>query len=234
MPERKVAVVVGVGPGLGAAVARRFAREGFAVALMARSETSVAPVAAEIAGALAVPGDATDAAAVAAGFARVRERLGEPDVLVYNAGWFQIGGVLDVSPEDFERAWRANCLGAFLAVREVLPAMTARRRGTILLTGATASIRGSARFACLAVGKFGLRALAQSMAREYGPQGIHVAHVIVDGVIDTPRTRGFLPDRPTAEFLAPDGIAETYWQLHLQAPSAWTLELDVRPASERF
>jgi NAD(P)-dependent dehydrogenase (short-subunit alcohol dehydrogenase family) len=234
----RVAAVVGVGPGLGAAVARRFAREGYAVALLARREESFAPVAAaiEAAGgrALGVPGDATDPAAVRAAFARVRETLGTPEVLVYNAGAFAMAPVVDIAPDDFERCWKTGCFGAFLAVKETVPAMVAAARGTVLLTGATASLRGSANFACLAVGKFGLRALAQSLAREVGPRGVHVAHVVVDGVIDTPRIRHLLPDRPTSTLLAPDALAETYWQLHVQYPTAWTLEIDVRPAVEKF
>jgi NAD(P)-dependent dehydrogenase (short-subunit alcohol dehydrogenase family) len=238
MEQSLVAVVVGVGPGLGAAVARRFARGGFAVALVARSRESIAPVATDIerAGgtALGVPADTTDQAAVGTAFARVRDALGAPEVLVYNAGFFAMGGILDIAPETFETAWKANCFGAFLAAREVLPAMVERGRGTVLLTGATASLRGSANFACLAVGKFGLRALAQTLAREFGPRGVHVAHVVVDGAIDTPRIRAFLPDREPHTLLAPDAIAETYWQLHCQDRTAWTLELDLRPAVERF
>jgi NAD(P)-dependent dehydrogenase (short-subunit alcohol dehydrogenase family) len=127
-----------------------------------------------------------------------------------------------------------NCTGAFLAAKQVLPDMLARGRGTILLTGATASLRGSAGYACLAVGKFGLRALAQSMARELGPRGIHVAHVVIDGQIDTPSLRAMARDRATETMLSPDALAETYWQLHAQAPTCWTLELDVRPRTERF
>jgi NAD(P)-dependent dehydrogenase (short-subunit alcohol dehydrogenase family) len=234
----RVAAVMGVGPGLGASVSRRFAREDFAVALMARREESVAGVREEIEGrggtALPVTADATDRGSVQAGFERVRAELGDPEVLVYNAGDFQVGGILDVSPERFDECFRANCAGAFYAAREVLPAMVERGRGTILLTGATAALRGSARFAALAVGKFGLRALAQSMAREFGPQGVHVAHVIIDGQISTPRVRGMYPDREEHTMLSPDAIAQIYWQLHSQDPTAWTLELDLRPSVESF
>jgi short-subunit dehydrogenase len=112
--------------------------------------------------------------------------------------------------------------------------MVERGRGTILLTGATAALRGSARFSCLAVGKFGLRALGQSIAREFSERGIHVAHVVIDGQIDSARARSWAPDRPTSSFLAPDAIAETYWQLHSQPPTAWTHELDLRPSVEKF
>jgi len=234
----KVAAVLGVGPGLGAAIARRFAGEGFAVALMARREESVAAVRVEIedsgVGALPVTTDATDPDAVATAFDRVRAELGDPAVFVYNAGAFQMGGVLEVSPAKFDECFRANCAGAFYAAREVLPAMIEAGRGTILLTGASAALRGKARFSALAVGKFGLRALAQSTAREFGPQGIHVSHIIVDGQINTPRIQEMTPDREEHTLLSPDAIAETYWQLHSQDRTAWTLELDLRPSVETF
>jgi NAD(P)-dependent dehydrogenase (short-subunit alcohol dehydrogenase family) len=233
-----VAAVLGVGPGLGATVARRFAREGFAVGLMARGEVSLGAAQEEVEGsggtALAVAADAADAASVASAFGRVREELGEPEVFVYNAGAFQMGGILELSPEQFDDCFRANCSGAFYGAQQVLPAMAERGRGTVILTGATAALRGSARFAALATGKFGLRALAQSMAREFGPQGIHVAHVIIDGQINTPRLREDQPDREESTTLSPEAIAETYWQLHAQDPTAWTLELDLRPALESF
>jgi len=139
-----------------------------------------------------------------------------------------------MDPERFESAWRANCLGGFLAAREVLPAMLERGSGTILMTGATAALRGGARFAGLAVGKFGLRALAQSMAREFGPRGIHVAHFVIDGQIATPGALEGQPGRGEETFLAPAAIAETYWQVHRQDPSAWSLEVDLRPHVEKF
>jgi NAD(P)-dependent dehydrogenase (short-subunit alcohol dehydrogenase family) len=234
----KIAAVLGVGPGLGAAVARRFAGEGFAMALMARREESVAAVREEITDsggkALSVATDATDPDSVAAAFERVRAELGDPEVFVYNAGAFQMGGVLEISPAKFDECFKANCAGAFYAARQVLPAMVEAGRGTVLLTGATASMRGSARFSALAVGKFGLRALAQSMAREFGPQGIHVSHVIVDGQINTPRIQEMSPDREDHTMLSPETIAGTYWQLHSQDRTAWTLELDLRPAVESF
>jgi NAD(P)-dependent dehydrogenase (short-subunit alcohol dehydrogenase family) len=235
---KKIAVIVGVGPGLGAALARRFARGGYAIGLMARHADSLAAVEKEIANAggaaMSVAVDATDPASVAGAFATVRAQLGDPDVFVYNAGAFQPGGILEIGVDAFENAWRANCLGGFLTVREVLPAMVAKQCGTVLFTGATASRRGSARFAALAVGKFGLRALAESTAREFGPQGIHVAHVVIDGQIDTPRLRAMMPDRDPRTMLSPDAIAETYWQLHSQDATSWTFELDVRPSVEKW
>jgi NAD(P)-dependent dehydrogenase (short-subunit alcohol dehydrogenase family) len=145
-----------------------------------------------------------------------------------------MGGILELTPEQFDDCFRANCSGALYGAQEVLPAMLEKERGTLILTGATASLRGSANFAALATGKFGLRALAQSMAREFGPQGIHVAHVVIDGQINTPSLRETQPDREEHTTLSPDAIADTYWQLHAQDPTAWTLELDLRPAVEEF
>lgn len=238
MSQSKVAVVLGVGPGLGAAVAHRFAREGFAVGLMARSFEQLTQVQSEIeqsgGKALSVTVDATDPASVKAAFEQVRSQFGSPEVFVYNAGAFKMAGILELTPEQFEQNWKVNCFGAFLAVQQVLPAMVERGRGTILLTGATAAVRGSAKFAALAVGKFGLRALAQSLAREFGSQGIHVAHIIIDGMINTPRVRAMASQREEHTLLSPEAIAQTYWQLYQQDATAWTLELDLRPAVEKF
>lgn len=232
-----LAVVAGAGPGLGAALAARFAAGGYDVALLTRSadsrQAALDRVAAAGRTARGHDCDMGDARAVAAAFAAIRKQQGDPAVLVYNAGIFLQGGVLELEPAAFEAAWRVNCLGAYLAAREVLPAMLAAGHGSILLTGATAALRGGARFAGLAVGKFGLRALAQSLARECGPQGIHVAHVVIDGLIATAARRQ-QPGRAPDSLLEPDAIADSYFQLHAQPRSAWTLELDLRPSVERF
>ena len=234
----KVAAVVGAGPGLGAALAFRFAREGYTVGLFARREETLRQgrdMVHEAGGhAAAYLTDATDAGSVRESFARLRAEHGAPEVCIYNAGLFRMAGFLETSPEDFDASWRINCLGAALCAREVLPAMLEQGHGTLLFTGATASLRGGPRSASFAAGKFGLRALAQSLAREFGPRGIHVAHVIIDGVIDTARARPRGGGAQAAQQLSPDAIAETYWQLHRQDPSAWTQELDVRPAPEKF
>ncbi len=236
--DAKVVAVVGVGPGLGRALAVRFARGGFAVALVARREPSLQPVQAEIESFGGVVrsyvGDAADERSVGATFARIREELGAPEALLYNAGAFKAGGILELTATDFEQAWRVNCLGGLLTAQAVLPAMLERGGGTIIYSGATASLRGSARFAGLAVGKFGLRALAQSMARELGPKGIHVAHVVIDGGIDTARMRAMLANRAPQALLAPTAIAENYWNLHAQDPSSWSQEIDLRPSVEKF
>ena len=231
-----VAVVVGVGPGLGWALARRFAEAGMQVAMVARDRTKLDQLLA------AGPSDrirpyacdATDAAGVAQLFDEVGRDLGAPDLVVFNAGAFQRASVLDITVEDFERCWRVGCLGGFLVGQQAARRMVARGRGTILFTGATASLRGSAHFANLAVPKFGLRALAQSMARELGPKGVHVAHVIIDGQIESERYRDLAAERGADGLLAPDAIAQVYHDLHCQHRSAWSHELDLRPWIERF
>lgn len=236
--DKPITAIVGVGPGLGSALAERFARADHAIALLSRTPGGRKPVADRMTRAgRTVRGydcDATDAASTASAFARIRDELGNPSTLLYNAGSFATGGILEMDPARFEAAWRANCMGGFLAAREVLPAMVANGAGTILFTGATAALRGGAGFAGFAVGKFGLRALAQSMAREFGPRGIHVAHVVIDGMIGTPSVRSRFPDRDEDRFLDPDAIAEQYWLLHEQPRTAWTQELDLRPHCEKF
>lgn len=243
MSEGGIALVVGVGPGLGAALARTFARAGMDVAVAARDEARLAPLVRELGkirpGARAYGCDATDEAAVARLFARLKADAGEPDVVVYNAGAFVRKAVLDIEPGEFERCWRALCLGGFLVGRAAARGMVARAKaggvgGTILFTGATAALRGGPEFANLAVGKFGLRALAQSMARELGPQGVHVAHVIVDGQIASERYAELAKERPPDALLDAEAIAENYLHLHRQHRSAWTQELDLRPWVERF
>ncbi len=238
MSQSKVAVVMGTGSGLGAAVAHRFAQSGFAVALMARTEEKLAQIQSDIENsggkALSITVDVTDAASVAGAFEQVKSQLDAPSVFIYNAGIFQVNSILDIAPEKFEYAWKVNCFGAFLGAQQVLPAMVERKQGTIIFTGATAALKGSARFAALAVGKFGLRALAQSLAREFGPQGIHVAHVVIDGMINTQRVREMASEREEHTMLSPEAIAQTYWQLYQQDATAWTLKMDLRPAVEKF
>jgi NAD(P)-dependent dehydrogenase (short-subunit alcohol dehydrogenase family) len=236
MAEQPVAVVVGVGPGLGFAVARRFAEAGMAVALVARQKERLAQLLTQhpLDGAQAYACDATDPTAVEALFAQVEQELGAPEVVAFNAGAFEPGSILEIRPADFERCWRIGCLGGFLVGQAAARRMVAKGRGTILFTGATAALRGSANFANLAVPKFGLRALAQTMARELGPKGIHVAHVIIDGQIHSERYAHLEAQRGPDSLLRPDAIAEMYYQLHRQPRSAWTLELDLRPWSEKF
>lgn len=238
MAENGVALVVGVGPGLGGALCRCFAKAGMKVAMSARREEPLKALANEISsvgGALyPYATDTTDERAVTDLFGSVKADLGEPDLVVYNAGAFQRTSMLEATTEDFERCWRVGCFGGFLVGREAAKIMAARGYGTILFTGATASLRGSAQFFNLAVGKFGLRALAQSMARELGPKGVHVAHVIIDGQIAGPYYADLVKNRGPDALLDPDGIAETYYQLHRQPRSTWSLEVDLRPWVEKF
>ena len=234
----RVAVIAGAGPGNGAAIARRLAQEGFALGLLARSGGYPGQLAAELraagARALECTADLSDAGEVTQAFARIREKLGAPEVLVQNAALMARGPFLEVPPEQFENAFRVSVMGMVHCCRAVLPEMVARGRGAVIVIGATGAMRGAAGFAPFAVGKFGQRALAQALAREFGPKGVHVAHVIVDGVIETPTTRKWFPEQERGFFLQPEHIAETVWHLIGQSPSAWSHEIDLRPFGERF
>ncbi len=233
MSETETALIVGAGPGLGAALARRFKAAGMTVAVARRQADQMRALAQEIDG-HAFACDATDADAVAALFEEVVAALGPPDLVVYNSGAFRPGSVLEIEARDFEACWRVGCLGGFLVGQQAARIMAERGHGSILFTGATASLRGGANFANLAVGKFGLRALAQSLARELGPRGVHVAHVIIDGQIRSERNLQLQKERPADGLLDPAAIAEAYYQLHRQPRSAWTQELDLRPWVEKF
>ena len=235
--QSRVAFVTGAGPGLGASLARRFAKE-YAVAINARNESFVHSLAGEIRAsggvALEVPGDIGDRDQVAGMFRSIRERLGPPDVLLYNAGSGAFGTVTEITPEQFEASWRVNAFGAFLCAAECTPDMISRRRGVMLFTGATAGVKAGARSVAFGPAKFAMRGLAQSLARDLGPKGIHVAWINVDGSIDIPGARGLKPSLQDGDFLKPDAIAETYWHLAHQDRSAWTMELEVRPFKEKF
>ena len=231
--SKPVAIVVGAGPGLGSALARRFAVAGMAVAVARRNADKLSDLAAEIGG-KAYACDATDAGAVEDMFAAVTSDLGTPALAVYNAGAYRPGGILDIDPQDFEDCWRIGCLGGLHVGQAALRRMVPAGAGTIIYTGATASLRGSAGFVNLAMPKFGLRALAQSMAREFAPKGIHVAHAIIDGQIAGERPGYRADERGDDALLAPEAIAEAYLNLHEQPRSAWTQELDLRPCLEKF
>ena len=224
-----VAAVVGVGEGLGYALGKRFAAAGFMVALAARSSERVERLAEAIVEtggkAVAVPTDARDERAVMELFEALEAKHGPVEVTVFNAGAIYRSPIAEMPADMFEEVWRAGCYAGFLVGREAARRMTPRGRGTILFTGATASLRGGAQFAAFAAAKHGLRALAQSMARELGPKGIHVAHLVIDGKIDT---------QSEDLGLAPDAIAETYYRIHTQSRTAWTFEADLRPWAEKF
>ncbi len=237
MAENKlpVAVVTGVGPGLGAALARRFAK-GYAVAINARKPDFIAAVAKEIRAAggtvLEVPADIGDPAQAAAMFKTIRESLGAPEVLLYNAGSGSWGTIVEITPAQYETDWRVNALGAFVSAKEVASEMIARKRGVMLFTGATAGVKAGAKSISFGPAKFAMRGLAQSLARDLGPKGIHVAWINVDGSIDIPGRK--VGNYTSEDMLDPDAIAETYWHLAHQHRSAWTMELEVRPFKERF
>jgi len=235
MMAKPVAVIVGVGPGLGAALVRRCAGEGLTVVAAARRASALTDLKAGDNGARVHlhDCDATAPKDVAGLFAHAGD-LGAIELVIFNAGAYQPGTVLETDPADFERCWRIGCLAGFLVAQAAARGMVARGQGSILFTGATASLRGSAGFANLASPKFALRALAQSLARELGPKGVHVAHVIIDGQIRSPRYEELLQSRGPDSLLEPDAIADAYWTLHRQHRSAWTHELDLRPWSERF
>lgn len=237
LPLNKVCVVVGVGEGLGRALARRFAA-GYKVALVARSADLIESTAGEIksAGGVALPvqSDATIEAEIATAYERITRELGPIEILIYNGGRRPMGRLLETTPEVFEQTWRLHTFGAFLWARQVAPEMLSRGSGSILITGATAGIRPWPNSAAFAPAKFAVRGLAQVMARDLHPQGVHVAYVNVDGGIDMPLLRNFRPDGKDEDFLKPSAIADAFWYLAHQDRSAWSHELDVRPFKEKF
>lgn len=230
--KRPVCVVVGVGPGNGAAIARRFAAERYAVALLARRTEFTQALASELEGARSYACDASDAACVERVFAAIRHDLGDAGVLVYNAGSGVWGNVEEVSAADFEASWRINTLGGLLAAKQVIPAMKAAKRGSIVFIGATASRRGNVKTAAFAPAKAAQRSLAESMARYLWPSGVHVSIVIVDGAVDLPGTRQRMPDKPETFFIKPHDVADTVLHLVTQKPSAWSFEVEARPFAE--
>lgn len=235
--QRPIAVVVGVGPGLGAALARRFA-DGYSVAVMARRESYLSDLVKEIeeggGRALAVPTDVSQEGQINAAFARIRQELGAPDALLFNAAMRPVGRLIETKPSTFENTWRVSVMSAFLCAQQVVPDMLTKGKGTILFTGATAGVKPFPSSAAFGPAKFALRGLAQVMARDLGPQGIHVAYINIDGAIDMPVIRERFPQLKEEDMLKPSAIAETYWYLAHQDPSSWTQELDVRPFKEKF
>ncbi|MFC7156377.1 SDR family NAD(P)-dependent oxidoreductase [Halomarina halobia] len=228
------AVIAGVGPGLGESLARRFVEEGCSVGLFARSSAYLDDLAADLGErALAVPTDVSDQAQVARGFAEVREAFGPVDVLVNHASAAPWRGTLDISGEAFREALAVGAEGALYCSQEAVRDMLDGEGGTVVFTGATTSRRGREGAIGFSAAKFAARGMAESMARELGPEGIHVAHVVIDGQILTPGARE-QGDRRTETFLDPDEIAREYWHLIEQDRSTWTLELDLRPHVESF
>jgi NAD(P)-dependent dehydrogenase (short-subunit alcohol dehydrogenase family) len=237
VPLDKVCVVVGVGEGLGAALARRFAT-GYKVALIARSGAVIGKVGDEItdAGGVALPiqSDATVESQIASADEQINRELGPVEILIFNGGRRPMGRLMETTPEVFEQTWRLHAFGAFLWARQVVPQMPTRGSGTILITGATAGVRPWPTSAAFAPAKFAVRGLGQVMARDLHPQGIHVAYVNVDGGIDMPLLRKLRPDAKADDMLKPSAVADSFWYLAHQDRSAWSHELDVRPFKEKF
>ncbi len=252
MSLAKVCLVIGAGDATGGAVARRFAREGYVTCLTRRTAEKLGPLLEQIrAGGGIAHGFGSDARKeeeVIALVDHIESSIGAIEVLVFNVGANSPNSILTETARRYTKMWEMACLAGFLNGREVARRMVARKiqteqkgvphKGTIIFTGATASLRGSANFAGFSGGKMALRALAQSMARELGPMGVHVAHTIIDGVIDTEFIRNRFPERYTLKdqdgILNPEHIADAYWMLHRQPRDAWTHELDLRPYMEKF
>jgi NADP-dependent 3-hydroxy acid dehydrogenase YdfG len=234
MATKKVCAVVGVGPGNGAALARRFGKEGYAVALLARSAQTIQPLAAALTDAHAYACDATDRAAVERTFDAIERDMGPVQTLIYNAGSGVWGNIEDIDAGAFESAFRVNALGLLHTAKRVIPSMKAQGAGNIVVIGATSSRRGVARTAAFAPAKAAQKSLTESMARHLWPQNIHVCLVIVDGVVDLPRTRAMLKDKPDDFFVAPDDLADTAFHLTTQPHTAWSFEIEARPYKESW
>ena len=243
MPQPKIALVIGAGDSTGSAIARRFAKEGFIACVTRRHGDKLEPLIRQIESeggkAHAFGSDARREEEVTALFEKIERDIGPIEVMSFNVGGNVRFPIRETTTRVYTKVWEMCALGGFLAGREAAKVMVPRKRGTILFTGATASVRGGAGYAAFAGGKHALRALAQSMARELGPEGIHVAHVVVDGAIDTEFTRQRGPDtyesrKAVDAILNPVSIAENYWMLHKQPRDAWTHELDLRPWTEKW
>ncbi|WP_295870903.1 SDR family oxidoreductase [uncultured Zhongshania sp.] len=240
--EKHVAVVIGAGDATGSAIARRFAREGYSVVATRRNADSMQTLREEIEAeggvAHTLACDARNEEAMVNLFASIERDIGPVGVVVFNIGANVMFSITETTARVYQKVWEMAAFAGFLTGREAAKAMIPRNSGTIIFTGATASLRGGSGFSAFASAKFALRALAQSMARELGPQGIHVAHSIIDGAIDTAFIQDNFPEKyaskAQAGILDPDHIAEQYWQIHCQPKDCWTHEFDLRPWQETF
>ena len=240
--EDRAVIVMGAGNATGGAIARRFAREGYTACISRRNVEKLQPLVQSIEEAggrvRAFGADARKEDQVQDMFRTVEEEVGPIEVCVFNVGGNVRFPLEETTSRVFYKVWEMGCFAGFLTGREAVRYMKPRGRGTILFTGATSSMRGASGFAAFSGAKFGLRSLAQSLAREFGPQGIHVAHIIIDGAIDTEWIQELFPEtyakKEEEGILNPEEIAEAYWQLHLQKRSAWTQEMDLRPWMEHF
>ena len=239
---KPVALIIGAGDALGGAITKRFALGGYVACVTRRSVEKLATLKAEIEAAGGVchafGSDAREEDEMTKLFAQIEAGIGPVEVCVFNIGGNVRFGITETTARVYRKVWEMCAFGGFLAGREAARVMLPRKKGTIIFTGATASLRGGVGFAAFSGGKHALRALAQSMARELGPQGVHVGHVVIDGAIDTAFIRDTFPERYALKaqdgILNPDHIAESYWTLHAQPRDAWTFELDLRPWIEKF
>ncbi len=230
----KVCIVLGVGPGNGEAFVRRFSDEGFQVAMVARSQDFLKQLEKSVAGAHAFPCDMMDPEQITTALTAVENQLGPVSVVLYNAGGGAFKNVEQASLEDFEANWRINVQGLVAATKAALPQLRQHDTASIIITSASAATRGRANTAPFASAKAAQRSLAQSLARQLGPEKIHVATVVIDGVVDLPRTRQMLSDKPDDFFVKPAAVADAVWTLCQQDPSGWTFELDIRPFGETW
>jgi len=229
-----VAVVTGVGPGTGAALVRRFARGGYAVAMLARSRERLAGLEREIAHTRAYPCDVTEEAQLDATLEAIRAELGAPKVLIHNAVGGAFGNFMEIDPQVLNRNFQVNTMALLYLARRLAPAMVAAGEGAIIATGNTSAFRGKANFAGFAPTKAAQRILAEAMARELGPKGVHVAYVMIDAVIDLEWTRKRWPDAPDDFFITPAAIAEEVWHVAHQDRSAWAFNVELRPFGETW
>jgi NAD(P)-dependent dehydrogenase (short-subunit alcohol dehydrogenase family) len=232
--DKLIAVVTGVGPGTGSAIVRRFSAGGFRVIALARSPDRIAALARELPDTHALTCDVSSQSEVADAVAQIRKSYGSPNVLIHNAvggGW---GTFLEIDPKMLDRNFQVNVMGLMYLAREVAPAMIEAGSGAILVTGNTSALRGKANFAGFAPTKAAQRILSESIARELGPRGIHVAYVLIDAVIDVPRMRERLPDAPDPFFIKPSAIADELWHLYNQDRSAWSFLTELRPFAEKW
>ncbi|MGO4327144.1 SDR family oxidoreductase [Cupriavidus sp. 2TAF22] len=242
MNEKKAVLVIGAGDATGGAIARRFAREGYIACVTRRNADKLAPLVAQIEAeggvAHAFGSDARDEAQMVALIQEIESRIAPIEVAVFNIGANVRFDILETTARVYHKVWEMACFGGFLMGRETARVMLPRKRGSIFFTGATASLRGRAGYAAFSGAKHALRALAQSMAKELGPKGVHVAHLIIDGAIDTEFIRESFPERYALKeqegIVNPDHIADTYWMLHQQPKDAWTHELELRPWIEAW
>jgi NAD(P)-dependent dehydrogenase (short-subunit alcohol dehydrogenase family) len=234
MSDKPIVIVTGVGPGTGSAIVRRFAAEGFRVIALARSPDHIRALELELPDTHAMICDVSSESEVTNAVANIRKLYGSPNVLVHNAvggGW---GTFLEIEPKLLDRNFQVNVMGLLYLARELAPDMIRAGSGTILVTGNTSAIRGKANFAGFAPTKAAQRILSESIARDLGPRGIHVAYVLIDAVIDVPRMREPLPEAPDEFFIKPSAIADELWHLYGQDRSAWSFLTEIRPFGEKW